>query len=94
VEHFTEIPKLCNVASRWLYLTILLETVGPRVINRNFRDISLFTFDFKRRNFPSAGCATAANDNGSDADIFNGRSALVNEWLVSGTFATQFRYLT
>jgi hypothetical protein len=31
------------------------------VPNRNFRDFSLFNVDFKRRNCPSARCASAAN---------------------------------
>jgi hypothetical protein len=70
------------------YYGNFLENVDLRVPNRNFRDISLFTFDFKRRICPSAECATAANGIGSDTDIFNGRSALVNDWLVSGTFVT------
>ena len=29
VEHFTEINKLCNVASRWLYLKIRLRCTDP-----------------------------------------------------------------
>jgi len=70
------------------YYRNLLETVGLRVPNRNFREISLFTFDFKRPICPSAGCTTAANGIGSDTDIFNGRSVLVDDWLVPGTFAT------
>ena len=38
----------------------LLETVVPRVLNRNFRNFSLINVDFKRRNCPYAGCASAA----------------------------------
>jgi hypothetical protein len=46
--------------------------------NRNLRDLSLFNFDFKRRNYPSARCASAANAIDSETDTFNGRRALVN----------------
>jgi hypothetical protein len=33
VEHFTEINKLCNVASCWLYLKIRLRCTDPRTSN-------------------------------------------------------------
>jgi len=68
------------------YYGNLLETVSPRVQNRNFRVISLFTHDFKRQTCPSAGCATAANGIGSDTDIFIRRSVLMDDGLVSGSF--------
>jgi hypothetical protein len=42
----------------------------------------LLNVDFKRRNSPSARCASAANAIGSGIDINN-----VNDWLVFDTFA-------
>jgi hypothetical protein len=48
---------------------VLLETVGLRVPNRNFRDFSLFSVDFKSRNFPSVRFALAADAIDSDTDI-------------------------
>jgi hypothetical protein len=42
------------------------------------RDFSLFTFDFKYKNWPSTWCASTANIINSDTDIFKGRSVSVN----------------
>jgi hypothetical protein len=42
------------------YYPNLLKTVIPRVLNRNFRDFSLINDDFKHRNSPYAGLASAA----------------------------------
>jgi hypothetical protein len=39
----------------------LLETIGLRVPNRNFRDFSLFNVDFKSRNSAFARYASAVN---------------------------------
>ena len=59
------------------YCPALLETVGLRVPNHNFRDFSLFNVDIKRINSPSVTCAVAANAIDSDTDIFNGRCVCV-----------------
>jgi hypothetical protein len=46
-----------NLAFKGLkYCSTLLETVSPRLPDRNFRDFSLFNADLKRRNCPSARC--------------------------------------
>jgi len=74
---------LTNVFSCSKYCPTLLETVGLRVSNRNFRDFGLFDVDFKRQNCPSAPHASASNAVGSDTDTFNGYSFSVNDWLVS-----------
>jgi hypothetical protein len=65
------ITDLCNGSK---YCHTLLQTVDLRVTNRNFRDLSLFTVDFKSRNCPSPRCAPAAKVIASDIDIFIGRS--------------------
>ena len=49
-----------NVFSGLKYCTNLFKTVVPRVLNRNFRDFSLINIDFRRRNCPCAGRASAA----------------------------------
>ena len=43
-----------------------------------FESVNLFNADFKRRNCPSARCATAANAIEGDTDISSGRSVSVN----------------
>jgi hypothetical protein len=63
-----------------------METVGPHVPNRIFRDFSLLNVDFKCRKCPSARCVLAANAINSDTNIFNVCSVLLNDWLVSHTF--------
>jgi hypothetical protein len=65
----------------------LLKTVGPRVLNRNFRDIRLFTLTLNVKSALRQDALCRANGIGSDTDIFNRRSVLVNDWLVSGSFA-------
>jgi hypothetical protein len=65
------------------YCSTLSEVVDLRVPNRNFRDFSLFNVDFI--------CASAANAIDTDADIFNGRSVSVNDWLLSDTVTTKFK---
>jgi hypothetical protein len=60
------------------YCFTLLETVGLRVPNRDFREFSLFNVDFKSRNSPSAQCASTANTIDSDTDIFIGCSVSVS----------------
>jgi len=65
------ITDICNGSK---YCTTLLETADLRVTNRNFRDLSLFTVDFKSRNCPSPRCAWAAKVIDSDIDIFIGCS--------------------
>jgi hypothetical protein len=64
----------------------ILEIVDLRVPNRNFTDFSLLNVDFKYRKCPSARRASAANAIDSDTDIFNRRSVLVNDRLVSNSF--------
>jgi hypothetical protein len=59
----------------------LLETVGLRVPNRNFRDFKLFYVNLNCRICPSARCASAANAIIGDICIFNGRSVLINDLL-------------
>jgi len=49
-----------DVSSGLKHCPNLLETVVPRMLNRHFRDFSLINVDFKRRNCPYAGCASAA----------------------------------
>ena len=46
----------------------------------------MFIADFKYRNCRSDGCASAVNAIGSDADIFNGHSFSVNDWLLPDIF--------
>jgi hypothetical protein len=53
--------------------------------NRNFGDFSLFNIAFKRRKCSAVRCASAANAIDSAADIINGRSFSVNDWLLSDT---------
>jgi hypothetical protein len=53
------------------YFPTLLETVGLRVPNRNFRGFSLFIVDFKNRNCLSARCASAVNTIGCDTLIYS-----------------------
>ena len=65
---------IADVLSGLKYCPTLLETVVPLVLNRNFRDFSLFNVNFKGRNCPCAGCVSAANTIVSDIDIFNRRS--------------------
>jgi hypothetical protein len=71
----------------WKYYGNLLETVGPRVPNRNFRDIRLFTLTLNVKSALRQDALRRANGIGSDTDIFNRSSVLVNDWLVSGSFA-------
>jgi hypothetical protein len=59
----------------------LLETVGFRVLNRNFRDFKSFYFDSNRCNCPSAGCSSAANAISKDSCTVNGRSVFINDLL-------------
>ena len=69
---------LTNVFSGSKHCLTLLETVGLRVRNRNFRGFSLFIADFKRGNCPFARYASAANPIDSDSDISNRGSVSVN----------------
>jgi len=55
------------------------KTVGLMVPNRNFRDFSLLKVGFKRRNCPSARCASEVNAIDSDTDTINGRSVSFND---------------
>ena len=70
-----------------IIIIIIIETVGLLVPNRNFRDFSLFSVDFERRNCPSARCASAVKAIDSDTDKFSGLVFSVNGGLVSDTFA-------
>ena len=45
-------PVLTNVLNDSKYWPTLMETVGLRVPNRNFRDFCFFNVDFKRLNCP------------------------------------------
>jgi hypothetical protein len=67
-----------DVFSGSKYCPTLLETVVPRVLNRNSRDFSLMNVDFNRRNCPYVECASSANSTDSDIGVFNGRSVSVN----------------
>lgn len=67
-----------NVFNCTKYCPILLETIGLRVQDRNFRDFRLFNFDFRRRNCPYARSVSAANAIDGDTDILNGCSVSVN----------------
>ena len=69
---------LTDVFNGLKYCAALLETVGLRVPNRNFRDFSLFNVDFKRRISPSDRRVSKANVIDSDIDIFTGRSVSVH----------------
>jgi hypothetical protein len=60
------------------HCTLLLETVGPRVPNRGFRDFGLFNVDFNLRNSPSARCASMATATDCVTDLLNGCSVSVN----------------
>jgi len=79
---------LTNVFSVSKSCLTLLETVGLRVPNQNFRDFGMFNVAFTRRHCPSPNCVSAANAIGSDTDIFNGSSVSVNDWLVYDTYTT------
>ena len=57
---------------------LLLEGVGLRVPNQNFRDFRFFSVDFRRRKCPSARCTSVANAIDSDTDICTGHSASIN----------------
>ena len=70
---------LTNVFGGSKYCLTLLETVGLPVPNRNIREFSLFNVESKRRNCPSARLASAANGVGSNSDICNVLSVLVND---------------
>jgi hypothetical protein len=64
----------------------LWKTVNLRVLNRNFRDFSLFNVDFKRSNCPFARYASVSSGIGGDIDILNITFILVsNDWLVFDT---------
>ena len=65
-------PFLTNVLNGSKYRPTLMESVGLRVPNRNFRHFSLFNVDFKRLNCPSARSTSASTD------IFSRLSVLVN----------------
>jgi hypothetical protein len=52
---------LLNVYNGSKICPTVLETVGLRVPNRNFRDFKLFHVNLNRRNCPSARCTSAAN---------------------------------
>jgi hypothetical protein len=51
-----------------------LDNVSLKSVKTNFRDFSLFNFDFERQNCPSARCALVANAINSDNDIFKADS--------------------
>ena len=57
----------------------LLEGVGLRVPNQNFRDFRSFNVDFKRRKCLSARCASLTNAVDSDTDICTGRSVSIDK---------------
>jgi hypothetical protein len=73
---------LLNVYNGSKFCPILLETVGLRVPNRNFRDFKLFHVNLNLRNCPSARCTSAANAISGDTCTFNGRSVLINDLLL------------
>lgn len=77
IRRYLDVFVVTDAFSDLKYWRTLLETVGLRVPNRNFRDFSLFIVDFKR-NFPFARCASAADAIDSVTDIFSGLSVSVN----------------
>jgi hypothetical protein len=60
------------------YFPTLLEIGSLRAPNRNYRDVSWFNVEFKRRNCLSIRSDLAANAIDSAADIFNRCSVWVN----------------
>ena len=66
----------------------LLETVDLCRPNRYFRNFSSFNVGFKCHSCPSVRCTLVANAINSDTEVFNGNSVLINDMLVSDTFAT------
>jgi hypothetical protein len=78
IMRYLDVLVLTDTFSGLKYWPTLLETVGLRVPNRNFRDFNLFSVDFNSRNFPSARCASAADAINTDNYIFSGRSVSVN----------------
>ena len=83
---------LKNVFNGSEYCSALLETVSLRVANRNFRDFGFFNVDLKRRNFPSARNASAANAIDSDIDMFNRSSISTDAMLHFGTVSKQIQF--
>ena len=80
-----------NECFQWFKIfSYCFDGVGLPVLNQNFRDFSFFNVDFKRRNCPSARCASVANAVDSDTDIRKGRSVSVN---IIGQYLILFYYV-
>jgi hypothetical protein len=84
IPETNHIPKEYNVAAIINIIVIIIIIIIIIILftyactNLNFRDFSLFNVGFKRRNCPSAWCASATNAIDSDTCIFNGSSVSVN----------------
>jgi hypothetical protein len=72
---------LLNIFSGSIFCPTLVETVGLRVSNRDFRDFKLFHVDFSRRKCPSARWASAANGISRNICTLNCRPVLINDLL-------------
>ena len=77
-RRYRDVLLLTNFFSDSNYCPALLETVGPRVSDRGFRDFSFLNVVFRPRNCPSARYIPSINAVGSDIDILNGSSDSVN----------------
>jgi len=67
------------IAYSGLKLCRPFETFVLLVPIRNLRDFTLLNIDFKRRNCPSAGYASATNTISNDTGVFKGGSVLHND---------------